>query len=460
MSEDGQQSLGTRAARTLATTTKSVPQMQSITPRYLLRALPWVELEAGAYRVNQMVSYTVGDGLISTYFTDDQPRVVPEDLRELPFLRHADSELLTTVADSFGAELVEPGTVLAERDADADRLYVLVSGRAEKRAVNACGEDALVGVVGSGDFFDGAAFANGGTWACQVRTSTRCQVLVLARSELRRLADRAPALAAALETFRNAEPAQTGETTIDLSAGHVGEPLLPKTFVAYDEHPREYELSIAQTTLQVHTRVSDLFNVPMNQTDQQVRLTIEAVREEQERQMLAHPDYGLLNNVGASQRVHARTGAPTPDDLDELLTLVWKKPAFFLAHPVAIGAFGRECTRRGVPPVIVDLYGSPTMSWRGVPILPTDKIPLTGGLAGTTSILLMRVGEAEQGVIGLRPGKVDGEAEPGLTVRPMSVDQHGITSHLVTSYFSTAVLVEDAIAKLENVEVSRYHDYQ
>jgi len=285
-------------------------------------------------------------------------------------------------------------------------------------------------------------------------------VLVLERSALQQLADREPRLAAALEAFRAAAPARTGESTIDLTAGHVGEPMLPKTFVAYEENPREYELSIAQTTLQVHTRVSDLFNVPMNQTEQQLRLTVAAVREEQERQMLAHPDYGLLNNVVMPQRVHARTGAPTPDDMDELLTLVWKKPAFFLAHPTAIGAFGRECTRRGVPPVIMDLFGGPLMSWRGVPILPTDKIPVNGGPAGTTSILLMRVGEAEQGVIGLRPAKVDGEAEPGLTVRPMGVDQKGITSHLVTSYFSTAVLVDDAIAMLENVEVSKYHDYQ
>ncbi|MGW1927369.1 Crp/Fnr family transcriptional regulator, partial [Streptomyces massasporeus] len=37
-----QQSLGTAAARNLATTTKSAPQMQEITSRWLLRALPWV----------------------------------------------------------------------------------------------------------------------------------------------------------------------------------------------------------------------------------------------------------------------------------------------------------------------------------------------------------------------------------------------------------------------------------
>ncbi|WP_231910568.1 hypothetical protein [Candidatus Nitrosoglobus terrae] len=36
------QSLGTKAAQNLATTTKTVPQMQGITSRWLLRVLPWV----------------------------------------------------------------------------------------------------------------------------------------------------------------------------------------------------------------------------------------------------------------------------------------------------------------------------------------------------------------------------------------------------------------------------------
>ncbi|MGH3997387.1 MAG: Crp/Fnr family transcriptional regulator, partial [Pseudonocardiaceae bacterium] len=42
-----QLSLSTAAARTLATTTKSVPQMQEITSRWLLRKMPWVEASGG-----------------------------------------------------------------------------------------------------------------------------------------------------------------------------------------------------------------------------------------------------------------------------------------------------------------------------------------------------------------------------------------------------------------------------
>ncbi|GAB4008046.1 hypothetical protein GCM10029992_63430 [Glycomyces albus] len=57
-------SLSTAAARNLATTTKSVPQMQEITSRWLLRVLPWVQTEGGAYRLNRRLTYTVGDGKV------------------------------------------------------------------------------------------------------------------------------------------------------------------------------------------------------------------------------------------------------------------------------------------------------------------------------------------------------------------------------------------------------------
>ncbi len=48
------QSLSVPSARNLATTTKTVPQMQVITPRWVLSLLPWVQVEAGTYRVNRV----------------------------------------------------------------------------------------------------------------------------------------------------------------------------------------------------------------------------------------------------------------------------------------------------------------------------------------------------------------------------------------------------------------------
>lgn len=231
---------------------------------------------------------------------------------------------------------------------------------------------------------------------------------------------------------------------------------LPQTFVDYESKPREYFLNAVTTIVDVHTRVSDLYSSPHDQIKEQLRLTIEIVKEKQESELINNADYGLLANVAESQRVLPLTGAPTPDDLDELLTRVWKEPAFFLAHPLAIAAFGRECTRRGVPPPTVSLFGSQFLTWRGVPLIPSNKLPVADG---KTSILLLRVGEKRQGIVGLFQPGLAGEQSPGLSVRFMGINRSAIASYLVSLYCSLAVLTEDALAVLEDVEVGKYHDY-
>lgn len=231
---------------------------------------------------------------------------------------------------------------------------------------------------------------------------------------------------------------------------------LPQTFVDYDDQPREYFLNAVSTVLDVHTRVSDLYSSPHDQIKEQLRLTIETIKERQESELINNPDYGLLASVHDDQRIFTLTGAPTPDDLDELLTKVWKEPGFFLAHPLAIAAFGRECTRRGVPPPTVSLFGSQFLTWRGVPLVPSDKLPIEDG---KTKIILLRAGEQRQGVIGLFQPGLAGEQSPGLSVRFMGINRHAISSYLISLYCSLAVLTDDALAVLEDVEIGKYHDY-
>jgi hypothetical protein len=236
---------------------------------------------------------------------------------------------------------------------------------------------------------------------------------------------------------------------------------LPETFVDYQVPAREYTLNAVTTVVDVQTRVSDLFSHPHDQIREQLRLTVEKVKEKQENELVNNATYGLLHNVAPSQRIKTRKGPPTPDDLDELITKVWKEPAFFLAHPRAIAAFGRECTRRGVPPPTATLFGSPFLTWRGIPIVSSDKLHVSadkkGG--GKTSILLLRTGEKKQGVVGLFQPGVPGEVTPSLSVRFMGINRKAIASYLVSLYCSAAVLTEDAIAALDDVEVGHYHEY-
>jgi len=245
---------------------------------------------------------------------------------------------------------------------------------------------------------------------------------------------------------------------IESVCAHEDESPLVSTFVEYLDKPREYRLSSINAVLNVHTRVSDLLSNPYDQVREQLRLLVESVKEKQESELLNNAEYGLLHNVADSQKLKTRKGAPTPDDLDELLIKVWKEPSFFLAHPRAIAAFGRECTRRGVPPPTVTLFGTPFLTWRGVPLIPTDKIGIRSK-DQTSKILLVRVGEKKQGVIGLFQPGLPGEQSPGLSVRFMGIDARALASYLVSLYCSAAVLTDDAIGLLEDVAVGQYHEY-
>ena len=232
---------------------------------------------------------------------------------------------------------------------------------------------------------------------------------------------------------------------------------LPETFVDYDENPREYMLSAVTTIVDIHTRVSDLYSIPHDQIGEQLRLAIETVKERQESELLNNKEYGLLTNASPGMRIKTRLGPPTPDDMDELIARVWKEPGFFLAHPLAIAAFGRECTRRGVPPATVTMFGSQFITWRGIPIFPCDKLGIEGG---RSSIVLMRTGEARQGVIGLYQPGLPGQQGMGLSVRFMGISRKAIASYLVSLYCSAVVMTEDALGVLDNVEIGKYHDYQ
>ena len=244
---------------------------------------------------------------------------------------------------------------------------------------------------------------------------------------------------------------------VEVDCSNRDERALPQTFVDYIENPREYNLSAVNTVLDVHTRVSDLYSKPYNQISEQLRLTIETIKERQESELINNKEYGLLHSIVPSQRIKTRTGAPTPDDLDELITKVWKEPGFFLLHPLAVAAFGRECTRRGVPPPTISLFGSQFITWRGIPLIPSDKLPIENG---KSKIILLRTGESRQGVVGLSPPNLPGEQSPGLSVRFMGINDRAIASYLVSLYCSLAVLVDDAIAVLEDVEIGKYHEYK
>ncbi|MFE0729220.1 family 2B encapsulin nanocompartment shell protein [Streptomyces antibioticus] len=453
-----QQSLGTAAARNLATTTKSAPQMQEISSRWLLRTLPWVDVQGGTYRVNRRLTYAVGDGRITFVKTGDRVEVIPAELGELPALRDfEDDEVLGELAQRCRQREFAPGEIIASFGSQSDEVYLLAHGRVEKVGTGPYGDDQVLGVLADGAYFGEQALLDADSiWEYTARADTACTVLVLTRQDVEQVAERADTLGAHLHELRAIPEQRTnkyGEKEVDLAAGHAGEADIPHTFVDYDARPREYELSIAQTVLRIHTRVADLYNQPMNQTEQQLRLTVEALKERQEHELVNNREFGLLHNCEYDQRLQPHDGVPSPDDLDELLSRR-RGTKMLLAHPRAISAIGRELNKRGLVPETIDIGGNRIPTWRGVPIYPCNKIPVTE--ARTSSIIALRLGEQDQGVIGLRQSGLPDEIEPSLSVRFMGINEQAIIKYLVTAYYSAAVLVPDALGVLENVEIGRW----
>ncbi|WP_433854312.1 family 2B encapsulin nanocompartment shell protein [Streptomyces kronopolitis] len=451
-------SLSTQAARHLATTTKSEPQMQAITSRWLLKMLPWVDVKGGTYRVNRRLQLRVGRGRVQFEHNGaDDITVIPQTLTELPALRgYDDIEVLKELAGRFRVREVRAGQTLFEEGQPVTEAYLVVHGRFARYAAGKYGDEEVLGVVTDGDQMGDEAIGRPDPlWLSSVRAESAGVVMVLPWDVVREVTDRAPSLAAHLAAYAEQQQRpmnRKGEAEVPVAAGHVGEPTLSGGFVDYDLAPREYELSLTQTVLRVHSRVADLYNEPMDQTRQQLRLTVEEVRERQEWELVNNREFGLLHNADYGQRISTYTGAPTPDDMDELLSMR-RKTRMFLAHPKAIAAFFRQCNKRGLVPGTASVDGHDVPAWRGVPIFPCGKIPISE--AHTTSILALRTGEADQGVVGLHQTGIPEEYQPGLNVRFMGIDQAAVIKYLVTAYYSAAILVPDAVGVLENVQIGR-----
>ena len=466
-----QRSVTTATARKLATTTKTVPQMGSITPRLLLKLLPWVQVSGGTFRVNRTKVELRKSERLPIQYINGIPSFTAQSLKTIPLFSEFADDIVARLSRSFESTELEIGQTFVEESRDKQKFFIVASGQVEVLSKGVHGEELRIALLGDGEYFGESDLLDDAESTVSVKAVTPAIILGLKLQKLEEFITEVPDFR---ETFNKAVEKQlrlkatlneSGEKHIELLSGHDENNTIPETYIDYEENPTEYSLNTLQTVVRVHTRVSDLYNNPYSQLEEQLRLSIESIKERQEWELVNNKKFGLLASVNPAFRINTRYGSPTPDDLDELLSLVWKEPAFFIAHPRAIAAFERECTWRGVPPVTTDLFGTKVLLWRGVPIIPSDKVEvegqyLTGRGVGTTKIILVRVGEKNQGVVGLHQSGIPGEIAPSLSARLMGLDKYGVASYLLTKYFSLASLTDDAIAVLENVEVGYYHDYQ
>ncbi len=236
------------------------------------------------------------------------------------------------------------------------------------------------------------------------------------------------------------------EADPSVAAGHSEGDKIPDSFAGLDDKPQEYTLQPVDAALKIHARVMDVFNDPYDQLQLQAMVLIEAMKEQQEDEVINHPEFGLLASVAEGMSIKSETGPPTPNDLDNMVSLVWNRPAFFIAHPKAIASFGHECTKRGVCIGAVEMLGSPFHTWRGIPIVPSNKVKVDKN--GHSSMLLVRVGAENMGVVGLKSSRAKNEVMPGISMRLTGIDNKNIATYMLSLYHSVAIHTEEALAIL------------
>ena len=121
----------------------------------------------------------------------------------------------------------EPGDILVTEGEEGQDLFVISGGRANVFVRSPTGRDVLVALLGEGDFFGELSAISGRRRKATVSAATACELLVLSKSDLDRIARAHPRVREALdEAFiqRAGSLAAAVARAIDLTAqGHVRE---------------------------------------------------------------------------------------------------------------------------------------------------------------------------------------------------------------------------------------------
>jgi CRP-like cAMP-binding protein len=309
--------LSVAAARTLSNPTLTVPQMLAESPRWLLHLLPWLNIQGGVYQVNRRRIVLRQSDRIATTFADDKAALDVNALRGLSLLRTANEPLLGAISGLLVEERRGTGEDLYKEGDAGEKFYIIVKGKVEIATTDAHGEKLRLALYGDGDFFGETALLNEWRHTTTAQTLTPSVFPTLDRARFRALLDSSPELRTnfdALVRLREESPAkqnESGEAGIDIASYNVGEePELQRTFVDYEEIPRQYQLQTIQTVVRLHTRISDLYNNNYDQLREQLRLTIQGIKEREETEILNDPEHGLLFAAAPSMRIRTREMPP------------------------------------------------------------------------------------------------------------------------------------------------------
>ena len=148
-----QRSVTTHVARNLANTTKTPPQMNSITPRWLLKLLPWVHVSSGTYRVNRTKIELQKPERIGIDFHDGIASFRPSALKSIPLFASFDDDIIGRIASKFVLEEAELGNTLILEGEERHKIFIIAHGQVEILSKGLHGEDLRIALLSEGEYF-------------------------------------------------------------------------------------------------------------------------------------------------------------------------------------------------------------------------------------------------------------------------------------------------------------------
>ena len=145
-----QRSVTTSTARNLANTTKTSPKMMSITPRWLLSLLPWVQVDGGTYRVNRTRRELPKAERIGIDVSGGVASFAPESLRSVPLFSKLPDSILSRMTGRFTTEEVSLGNTLVGEGEGINKFFVLAQGQVEVLSKGVHGSDLRLALLSEG----------------------------------------------------------------------------------------------------------------------------------------------------------------------------------------------------------------------------------------------------------------------------------------------------------------------
>ena len=179
-----QRSVTTSVARNLANTTKTSPKMMSITPRWLLSMLPWVQVNGGTYRVNRTKVELTKAERIGIDSTAGALSFSPDSLRSVPLFSGLPSSVTARMAAKFKTEEVTLGNKLIVEGEDGNKFFIIAQGQVEVLSKGAHGSDLRIALLTEGEFFGETDVVSDKPSDVTIRTITPCVLLTLSRKDL------------------------------------------------------------------------------------------------------------------------------------------------------------------------------------------------------------------------------------------------------------------------------------